>query len=383
VKTIDPGDEFLAVVSRIEAERTDARPLIEDLRRSGELLWERELPESWRTAGFAMELLTSASDVLEEDPRKSLVLAQLALTVVTSIPEGTYARPLQAQLAGSAWKEIGTSHRYRSRYDAALRAYDAAQRCFESEASLSHDVAILDLNRAIVLSDWGRNEEAGTLLESAVPILREFDDRRRVVQAQVIAGNIRQRQGRFAEARSIYESALRDLDPDDLHTGAVLHLNLGRAETEIGDFHAAALHLQRARAVFSELSMPAEVARTQWALASALMRAGDFDRAVPILQRTRADFLDRSMPEEAGLAGLDLVETMIATSHPAEARSLTERILEEFRSAELNARAITALAYLRDLLPSARQSGLAVRHVRNYIEQLRHEPSRVFIPLPE
>jgi hypothetical protein len=62
---------------------------------------------------------------------------------------------------------------------------------------------------------------------------------------------------------------------------------------------------------------------------------------------------------------------------------VTESVLSEFRGAGLNARAITALAYLRDILPAVDQPGRALRYVRSYLEQLRSEPSRAFLPLSE
>jgi tetratricopeptide (TPR) repeat protein len=382
VDATDRKDEFLRTVAQIDAERTVARPIVQELRTSAALVWERELPQSWRTAGFAQELISVAIETLENDPRQSLVFAQLALTVTTSIPAGTYPAPLQAQLEGSAWKEIGTAHRYRSEYDAALRAYNAAQSCFCRESALAHDLAITDFARAIVLTDMGRQTDARRVLDDAVPVLRSFGDQRRVVQAVMLTGIIEQRQGRFEEARAAYESALREVAAADLQTRATLYLNLGQAQAELGETNEAMLNLHHARTLFVELKMSGEVTRTEWALACALLRTGAFDRAIPILEGTRVDFLARSMPEEAGLAGLDLVEALIATEKPAEARKITENVLAEFRAANLNERAITALAYLRDL-PEAWQSDRAVRHVRTYIEQLRLEPARVFLPLSD
>ncbi len=74
---------------------------------------------------------------------------------------------------------------------------------------------------------------------------------------------------------------------------------------------------------------------------------------------------------------------LIATGRYAEARALTEQVLKEFVVAGLNDSAITALAYLRDLLPTTREARRAVQHVRSHLEQLRSEPARVFLPLDE
>lgn len=375
-------DEFLETVVRVGAERAAARPVVEELRTKSVTVWERELPQDWRTAGFAQELVRAADEVLEDDPRQSLVFAQLALTVTTSIPRNAYPAPLHAQIEGSAWRQIGTAHRYRSAYDAALRAYDAAECCFRSEDSLAHDVAINDYARAIVLSDMGRQAEARKILESVLPIFREFGDHRRVVKAMTVTGVIEQREGRFREAHAAFESALREVADDDLQTRATLDLNLGYTKAELGRTNEAVLLLHQALALFTELKMTGEATRTEWVLARILLGRGEFERSIPMLDRVRDDFRRRSMPEEAGLAGLDLVEAMIATGRPATAREITERVLAEFREANLNARAVTALAYLRDLPENAR-SDRAVRHVRAYIEKLRDEPALAFLPLPD
>jgi tetratricopeptide (TPR) repeat protein len=241
----------------------------------------------------------------------------------------------------------------------------------------------VDFARAIVLTDRGQHDDARRLIDDVIPILRSFADQKRVVQAVMLTGAIYQRQGQLTESRAAYEAAMQDIATDDLHTRAALYNNLGYVCTELGDFNEAVLMLHHARALNSELGMPAEVARTEWALSRVLLRTGDFHKAIPILQRTRRAFLDRGMTEEAGLVGLDLTEALLAVDKRNEARMVTESVLSEFRGAGLNARAITALAYLRDILPAVDQPERALRYVRSYLEQLRSEPSRAFLPLSE
>jgi hypothetical protein len=129
--------------------------------------------------------------------------------------------------------------------------------------------------------------------------------------------------------------------------------------------------------------MPTEITRNDWVLARVLMTNGSFMKALPMLRRVRADFLTRQMPAEAGLAALDLAEALIAMNHAEEARAMAEQALDEFRAARLNERAITALAYLRDLLPATSKPARAIRHVRGYLAQLQEEPARLFLPLEE
>ena len=93
------------------------------------------------------------------------------------------------------------------------------------------------------------------------------------------------------------------------------------------------------------------VGRTQWVLARVLLGVGSYRDATPMLRGVRETFSKLHMIEEAGLAGLDLVEALIASEARSDAVLLVQAILSEFQRADLNTRAITALSYLRDLLP--------------------------------
>ncbi|PYQ60649.1 MAG: hypothetical protein DMF58_07440 [Acidobacteria bacterium] len=102
-----------------------------------------------------------------------------------------------------------------------------------------------------------------------------------------------------------------------------------------------------------------------------------------MLKSVREFFLDKCMAEEAGLAGLDVADASIALGTVDQARELVFRVLEEFTRARLNDRALTALAYLRDVLPTTPQPSHVVRHVRHYLDRLRSEPTLLFLPLPD
>jgi tetratricopeptide (TPR) repeat protein len=376
-------DAFFQTVAQISAERDAARPVVDDLRSSLGSLWEDDLPASWRTAGFVQELTTAAAEILEHDPRRSLGLAQLALAVATSIPPDTYPVPVQAQVEGTAWKEIGNAHRYLSEYDAALRAFDSAQRCLADSSTLGHDRAVVEFARAVVLSDIGKQDEARELISDVIPILRSYADQRRLVHAALLIGNIDVRERRLPEARAVFEQALRDISSDDLYGRAALYSNLAQVCTDMGDINEALLMFHNSRAILSELGMTAAVTRTEWALAQVLLRNGQFHHAIPILQRIRDIFMQNGMIDDAGLTGLDLAESLLAIDRRDEARVVTERVLGEFVKAGLNARAITAVAYLKDMLPAGPEGQRAVRHVRIYLEKLRSEPALAFLPLPE
>ena len=190
-------------------------------------------------------------------------------------------------------------------------------------------------------------------------------------------------QGRLKEARATYEKALEEVSLEDLHTRAMLYLNLGQTMINLGDMNKGVLMLHHARQLLTDLGMSVEVNRTEWNLARVLVANGDFAKASSMLERARDFFLDKGIPEDAGLVGLELADVLIATGQGERAREIIVRVLAEFTNAKLNSGALSALAYLRDVLLTTRQPQRAVRHVRQYLDDLRTEPARLFLPPPE
>lgn len=382
---LDTRESLFATMRQIAAEREAARPIVEELvAGGGEGGFDAEIPRSWRTAGFVHELTTAAARILETDARRSLLLEQLSLAVITAIPPGTYPAPTQMYLEGLTWKEIAAAQRYLGLHDAAQRAYGSAEGSFLSERALIHDWAATKLLRAYSMTFMRRHDEALELIDQATALLRSFGDERRILRSEVVKGNVHQFRGEFEVARAKYERLLTAPElSDDLHTLGVLYNNLAAACAILGRNSEAVSALEHARAIFTDLDMPAEVDRTGWVLANVLLKTGEFPKAVVLLGRLRDSFLARQLPEDAGLVGLDLVEGLIAMERVEEARALTEQVVNEFRRAQLNAQAIRALAYLRDLLPRSPQPRRAVRHVRSYLEKLQSEPELLFLPLED
>jgi tetratricopeptide (TPR) repeat protein len=163
----------------------------------------------------------------------------------------------------------------------------------------------------------------------------------------------------------------------------VVYINTGYIHTMLGDTGKAADAFQRARQIYTMLAMPSEVDRADWGLATILLDSGNFATALPLLYRLRKAYLARCMPKNAGLIALSIVDALVATERRDEALRLTEQVLAEFVLANIDKHAITALAYLRELLPKSKEPRRAVRHVRSYMELLRSEPTRLFVPLDD
>jgi tetratricopeptide (TPR) repeat protein len=383
MNVVDARESYLRTVAQLTEERLTAKPIVVSLCATGKNIWDVDVAPAWRTAGFVQELTAAADVAVDSDPRNALGLAQLALAIATSIPTGSYPAPVQAQIEGAAWKEVGLAHYYMNEYDASLRAYGSAIRAFGTANALAHDEAVIEFARAIVLVDLDRFEEALGILKKVEPLFVSFGDQKHVVQVKALRGNLCTRQHRWEEAVAIYEDALKEVPAGDLHTRCVLLGNLGTAFTELRRFNDAAVMLHDAQQTFAGLGMTIEATRCEWNLARLLIQTGEYSKAVAMLFRIRRFFLEKTLPEEAGLAGLDLADASIAIGATDGVHGLVSQILFEFTAANLNSRALTALAYLRDVLPTTPKPASAVRHVRDYLDRLQSEPALLFLPLPE
>lgn len=368
---------------QIERERSVARPIVAALRSTIHERWDSEVPAHWRTAGFVEELTLAAHDLLKQYPPTAQALAQYAVVVATSIPEELYPAPILIVRTAEAWKELASTHRYMSQHDAALRALDAADRCLDGVASVGYQRAVLRFARAVAYSEMNRLDEARVLAEESIKVFVEFVEPNRAAHGMLLVGLVEQRAGRPKEARRWFQLATEQFSrTSDLSGLASAFHNLGCAQAELGDTSDAVSSLHDALAIFLDLELTGETARTRCVLASILIRTGGLDRAHDLLSAARQTFAELGMVEEVGLAGLSLTDVLLAQGRTQEAQALVSDVVAEFRAANLNERALVALSYLQEMLPGPRGRD-AVRHVRRFIEELNQTPLQLFAALPE
>src|SRR5204862_1834803 len=148
--------------------------------------------------------------------------------------------------------------------------------------------------------------------------------------------------------------------------------------TESGYYARATVHLDQAATLFARLGQPLRVARSDLARGRILVRKGDFERGTAYLRSVREEFLQHEMVEEAGLCGLEMVEAYLARGASSDAETLAGEIVRQFTAAELDARAITAVAYLSKAITARRASAETVDNVRQFISALRENPDAEF-----
>jgi tetratricopeptide (TPR) repeat protein len=374
---------LLAITERIRDEQRRAHPVVERLVMTIERQWDEEIPHEWRNVGFVQELNKVSASTLEQNAGTSHELAQFALAVATSIPRDRYPSLILAEVEGTAWRRIAQAHHYRSNYADALRALDAADKCYWPETGLFEERAIAGLVRAMIYSDLLRFDDAEILLSESERVFDDIGNVRLYGHCLLLRGTIAYRQHRLIPAADIFEDATEVLrEAGDLPQLAKALNALGLVRSDLDEPTSAARAFQDALSICSGLGLAGETARTKGCLGRVSLSLGRYGEAQKLLTEARSVFLTLHMAEEAGLAGLELVEVFIAQHEEFRAVAVVEEVIAEFQRANLNGRAATALAYLRDMVPS-RRAPEAARHVRKYVETLKEEPQRLFMPLPD
>jgi ATP/maltotriose-dependent transcriptional regulator MalT len=227
-----------------------------------------------------------------------------------------------------------------------------------------------------------RDDDALSVLNKITEVFFSFGDETLVANCQAVKAVIACHRGDLKTAlETNLELLAKSATADDLYGLGVVHINIGHIQTLLGKTNEAVEAIQRAREIYTVLGMPSEVDRADWGLATILLNSGSFATALPLLYRLRDAYLARRMPKNAGLIALLIVDALVATNRRDEALRLTELVLAEFVIANIDRHAVTALAYLRDLLPTAKHPRSHIHHVHSYVEHLGTGTARLFLPL--
>lgn len=370
--------EFADLARKQHAERIAAELTVEPLLRRTPLPeWPRLAHHSdLQTSGALTKLGRIASEANARDPQYALAVAQLAVAIAESIPVNAYPAIVGAQLRGHAWKDLGKSLRILSRYEEAHGALLKAECEIRSFPILGHDLAIVQVNLAVLLQETNRLDEAAELLTVCKSVFKEHGDTEAFVQSALIEGAGLQRQRRYTEARDSYRLLLDSTNHLSLENEAALIHALGLCSIELEEFDDADNYLIRAASIHRNLGHLINALKTELGRGRLFLRRGQYDQVVSHLRPVRREFLRNSLPEEAGLCGLDIVAALLILNRPGEAEQLARKIVHEFTVAKLNSRAILALSHLSDAITANNASLEMALDTREYILSLRSHPER-------
>jgi tetratricopeptide (TPR) repeat protein len=370
--------EFAETARRLQHERTASDDIVSTaLRDTPREAWSslrdrREL----HTSGALERLSQEIDKRLDTDPRGALAIAELAASVADALAPDSYPAIMLAQLRAHAWRDRGQALSYLGRYDEALRALDRAEEQFQKFGTLGHDRAMVRFCRATLLQHLRRFDEARTILDECRQVFQSYSDTQSYVKCTLATGNLLVRSGDYRAAREM----LAPLANDDSLIALKARMGLGWCGIHLGAPSEAIEHFDEAARGCRRLGLELEAVRAIYGAGSALLRLHRFADAIATLRSTREIFLARGLVEEGGLSGLGIVEAQLVLGEAKAARELAASLVREFTVAELNRRAVAALAYLNDAIAASNATPAIVRNVHAYIHALRTDPTRDFAP---
>lgn len=372
----------MAEYQRIENEEADAEALLAPLLKSPIRFHDVDVDADARfhTAGVVRKLCRAAHARHEEQPQFSLRIAEAACRIAVGLPKRSKDR--RSVLALSV-RERANAFRYLGRFAEGLRSLNDAERLFDqSPGTDPFDLAVVWYIRATIYMKSGRAVEGIPLSQAATVVFQGYGDRYRELTAVMAEASCLIYCGRPAEAAEAFErvaSIARTTDQREV---------LARALQNAGDAYlAAARHtkaepcLMEALALFDDLGLITESARSVWKLASVRAAAGALREAADQLQKARADLERLGLTNDAALATLEWAEVSVASGETEGVAETCAAIAVEFESEGMLRNARIALAYLHEALRSGVATAQVVRHVRTYLTDLSEHPASPFVEL--
>jgi len=364
------GRELSTLARRVDAEKTEAEAIVEELLTSPPSWWRTKLlREGGQTIGVVRALLDRVREIVPKTPLQSLELTTLAVDVSNELPIIGYPSDLVFVTRAHAWREHAYVLSIIGRFREALDATDRSEELLKQTALPEYELGRIDLMRAHVYSNIDRVPEAIMLARKASATFEVFGDRRRFINAQVTAAAMLFSNHKTQDALEIWLSVVHDPDIEDL-TRIMVDNNIGLCYRELGDYDRACEHLSVAIAELEMLGMDGLKTKGRNSLGTTLMKAGRHDAAIVVFEQSWKEFEGLGMESEAALVALELAEALLVVGRPERVPQICRTLLDRFTSAGMTSRAITALAFLREAVAIGQAQPTLVRHVYDFLREI-------------
>ena len=324
------------------------------------------------TAGMVRELLRRMPSIVWIRPADALQLAAMAMEIAEVLQPEQYPAGIVMQLRGQALRDHASVLSFTGRIPEALACLERAARAFEHVPVPDFDLARLAVVKASALRMQNRTAEAAALAHDASDTFLLLGDRRRYVDARIIEAAVVYDGGAVEKALEIWRSVEDDPILDEVARLRLTH-NIALCLHDLHRPHEAVEPLRRCVAGFERVEMPTERNRSRWNLGNALLGTAAVYEAIAALRASWQEFLQKDMAVDAALCGLDLAEALLAAGRPKEIPAICHEVVALLTKAGLAARAITALALLREAAAMGKASRDLVRRTQATVKRVTRE----------
>jgi tetratricopeptide (TPR) repeat protein len=337
----------------------------------------------FRTAGMVRRLLAETDRALDTAPADAVELTALATDIADHLED---AGDSISRLRGIAWRDHAYALFYTGQFVEAERAVNIADRHFGECLVDEYDRARLGVVKALVFRTFERFTEATAIAEASKQTFLRHGDLSRFASAQMAEAHLLFSAREFEKAAELLTAVEAKLQHSaDAATHARVCGNLAYCYWNLGQPDVALQYHDATAAMLEALDVRTEAARQRWLTASMLAKAGRIDEAERRLRAVREDFVALDMTSEAALVSLDVADLLLARGLFDEVEDVCRSAMRLFENAGVNhtARALTALAFIREAAANRKATPQMVRHVRDFIQRLPHSERLLFVPPPE
>jgi tetratricopeptide (TPR) repeat protein len=380
--------ELASLAERLAEEDRTAAALLDSLESKPATWWRAGVMKSphGRTAGTVRQLLERMRPEVRRAPARALELTSLAVEIANEISLIDYPSDLVISLRADAWRDHAYVLQFVGRFREAASVLAEAERLQRETAVPEYGLARILLVRASILTSTDKHQEAIDCAAEAAKIFLDFGDRQKYASARITQAAMLHECGAMRDALEIWESIKNEDSLDELNRIAVIY-NIGLGYRGIGNTAKAVEHITLAIAEYELVGMTTEAARARWSLANALVSAGKFTASVALFERAWKELESLGMEADAALVALELAETLLVIGDAERVPQICRTLLDRFTRAGMTSRAITALAYLREVVALGKAQPPVIRQVREFLRDLPsqgrptlslplHEPER-------
>jgi tetratricopeptide (TPR) repeat protein len=341
------------------------------------------LRQALYTGGVVRLLCQRAHEECHNEPLFALNLAEAATIFAERLPDDYYPAEGVYELRGTAWKEYATACRYLGRFRDALAALVRAEGAYWHLLQPTIGVGAVELVRAIVFWRMEQYDQALEAARRSADLFVSVCDTARYLSSKEVEAVILHRKGDFEAARAayvtLYEAGSNVGDADMVARAAQ---NLGTLFVERGDVGEASRCFLEALQLAEGLMLKARAARARWCIGWVALVAGDFSGAEKRLRASELEIAALGMADDVDSVKLHLAEAILMQGRFEEVELLAAGLVIRFGDAGLVTGALTAAAFLREAAAARTLTRRQVRHVREYLVQVKEHPALVFVPAP-
>jgi|GEM_PF-503481 len=373
-----------AFVDRTHREDAEAEPLVAELLAGPREEWMPRLlaDAKYRTAGVVRRLIAAAYGAIDRMPPDAVEIARLACEVADNLDAESYVTGLVRKLRGVAYRDLSFALLYVGELEKSLKAAHMSSAELSSLDDGEFELARLD----IVLTSIERaTEDLGSGIERsgrAAATLEQYGERARAAAALSAKASLYSMARDYLTARQLWSSVLdgySDVIGRDVH--AELLVNIGYCDRELGRTAEALRFFEAGAAIFKQLRLSSQLARTEYNIAVTLRASGDLQTSAEKLVDVVRELKSLGMHGVAATALMDLAEIhSIRGNFPAVER-LCHEAMDQFQRTGMatSSLALTALALVRDAAAQARASREMFVEVRQRLAESTRPANRLLL----